>query len=122
MDSFEKKVRALYQQQKREDEKSIPAFDIFRDKLEQQKTVRQSYFLLKVAASVIVVVASGAFYFFNNRKPVIETGKVYPATATQALPSQSLMDKSSGPIYIWNWEAPTDRLLKDATKTVQTKL
>jgi hypothetical protein len=122
MDSFEKKVHELYQKKKREDEKSIPGFDAFRDKLDQAKNVRQSYSFLKVAASVVLVVATGSYYFYNSRGPAKETVKIYPVNMNQILPSQSLLDKSIDAEYIWNWKAPTDQLLEDATKSLKTEL
>lgn len=122
MDPLEKKIHELYQQKKREDEKSIPGFDAFRDNLEKLKPVKHSWFFLKVAASVVLVVAVGSYYFFSSRKLANETVKNYPLNMNQTLPSQSLLDKSLSTEYIWNWKSPTDQLLEDATKSLITEL
>ncbi len=122
MDPLEKKIRELYQQKKWEDEKSIPGFDAFRDNLEKLQPVKYSWFFLKVAASIVLVVAVGSYYFFNSRKPAKESVKIYPVNINQDLPTQSLLDKSTGIVYIWNWKAPTDQLLEDAAKFLKTEL
>jgi quinol-cytochrome oxidoreductase complex cytochrome b subunit len=122
MDPLEKKVHELYQKQQREDEKSIPGFSIFRDKLKQKKTIKKhSWFLLKVAASVAIVVGAVSYYFFYSRKPPNEAAN-YPLNINQPLPTQPLLDKSINAEYIWNWKAPTDQLLQDATKSLITDL
>ena len=122
MDPLEKKVHELYQQKKREDEKSIPGFDTFSDKLERAQHVKHSYFFLKVAASVALVVAAGSYYFYSSRRPAKETVKIYPVNINQNSPTQSLLDKSVSTGYIWNWKAPTDQLLEDVTKSLKTEL
>jgi len=122
MDSIEKKVRELYQQKKREDEKFIPGFDAFRDKPERVNHVKHSYFLFKVAASVVLIMATGLYYSHIVRTSGKETVKVYPVNIDRDLPTQSLLDQSAGAGYIWNWKAPTDQLLKDATKSLKTEL
>jgi len=122
MDSFEKKVRELYQQQKREDEKSMPAFDAFSFKQDKGKTVKHSFFFLKVAASVVVAVATGLLFFHGPGKPGKETSKIYPVNINQHLPTQYLLDKGAAGEYIWNWKAPSDQLLEDAQKSVKTNL
>jgi quinol-cytochrome oxidoreductase complex cytochrome b subunit len=122
MDPLEKKAHELYQQKKREDEKSIPGFSIFRDKLEQGKTIKKhSWFFLKAAASVVLVVGAVSYYFFSSRKPPTETAN-YPLNINQPLPTQPLLDKSINAEYIWNWKAPTDQLLEDATNSLLTEL
>src|ERR1019366_7657390 len=123
MDPLEKKVHEFYQQEKKEDEKSIPGFDTFLKIPEQvQKHVKHSYFFLKVAASVVLVLASGSYYFYNSRRPAKETVKIYPVNINQNLPTQSLLDKNAGAGYIWNWKAPTDQLLDGATKSLKTQI
>lgn len=123
MDPLEKKIHELYQHKKRVDEKSIPGFGTFLDKPEQEKTVKKHYnFFLKIAASVVLVVAAGSYYFYSSRRPAKETVKIYPLNMNQTLPSQSLLDKSLRTEYIWNWKAPTDQLLEDATKSLKTEL
>lgn len=122
MDSIENKLREYYQENKREDEKSIPGFDTFRNKLEPVKNLKHFYFFLKVAASVVLVVAVGSYYFYSSRRPAKETVKNYPLNMNQTLPSQSLLYKSIDAGYIWNWKAPTDQLLEDATKSLKTEL
>ena len=122
MDPLEKKISELYQQRKREDEKSMPGFDAFRNELEKPQAVKYSWFFLKIAASVVLIVAAGSYYFFSSRKPAKETVKIYPVNINQILPTQSLLDKSVNAGYIWNWKAPTDQLLEDATKSLKTEL
>ncbi len=121
MDQIEKKIHELYQQKKREDEKLIPRFDIFRTKPEQVRNVKHSYFLLKVAASVVLIVATGSYYFYSSPRPAKETVKVYPVNINQHIPTQSLLNHNAGTGYIWNWKAPTDQLLKEATKSLKTQ-
>jgi hypothetical protein len=121
MDSFEKKLHALYQQQKKEDEKSLPGFDAFNNGFGQPKPVRHSYFFLKVAASVVVVVASAVLYFNNHWQGGKDASEIYPSNINRHLPTQSLLDKSTGGEYIWDWKAPSDQLLDDATKSINTK-
>ena len=116
MDLFENKVHELYQQKKREDEKSIPGFDTFRI---EPARIKKTYFLLKAAASVAVVVTAGSYYLYDFRRP---TAKVYPFTITTNLPTQSLLDKNAGNSNIWTWKAPTDQLLNDAKKSLKSQL
>jgi hypothetical protein len=122
MDSFEKKVHELYQQKKQEDEKSIPRFDTFRFEPVQANSLKQPYFLVKLSASVVLVMAAGTYYFFSSRKATTVIVKAYPVKIGQQLPTRSLLDKNAGTGYIWNWKAPTDQLLHDATKSVKTQI
>ena len=122
MNSFEKKVHDLYQQKKREDEKSIPRFDSFSSKTEAVKKLRHSYFFLKVAAAVALVAVATSYYLFTHRLRAEDTVKTYPVNLNQHLPTQSLMDKGTGTGYIWNWKAPTDLLLNDAKNSLRTKI
>ena len=122
MDSIENKLREYYQENKQEDEKSIPGFGVFSDKPEHLNYVKRSHFFLKVAASLVLVVATGSYYFYNTRRPAKETMKIYPVNINQNLPTQSLLDKSIGVEYIWNWKAPTDQLLEGASKSLKTEL
>jgi len=122
MDPLEKKIRELYRQKKREDEQSIPAFDSLFDKPEQEKRVRHSYFLLKLAASVFLVVGAGSYYFLGYRRAVTAAVKIYPDNIYQHLPTQSLLNSNAGAVYMWNWKAPTDQLLNDAAKSLKTQI
>jgi hypothetical protein len=122
MDPIEKKVSELYRQKKREDEKLIPGFDAFLNKPERVQHVKHSYFLLKVAASVVLLLSAGIYYFYSSRRTVKETVQIYPVNIDQNLPTQSLLDKNAGTVYIWNWKAPTDQLLKDAAKSLKTPI
>jgi heme/copper-type cytochrome/quinol oxidase subunit 2 len=122
MDPLEKRLNELYRQKKREDEKSIPGFDAFRDIPQQGKNKRHSYFFLKMAASVVLVVATGSYYFhFYRSRSGKETPKIYPVNINQSLPTRSLLDVNATG-YIWNWKAPTDKLLNDANKSLKTPI
>ncbi len=123
MDQFEKKLKGFYLEKKQEDEKSIPGFDTFRDKLEPKKRARNSYIFLKVAASVVLAVVTGSYYFYASQRPTAtEAIKIYPVDITPNLPTQSLLNKNAGAGYIWTWKAETDQLLEDATKSSKTEL
>ena len=124
MDPIEKKIRELYKEKKREDEKSIPGFDVFRNKLEESRVKKRSYFLLRVAASVAVfLVAAGLlYYFYHSDRSARETGKIYPININQPLPSDPLLDQNPGMEYIWEWKAPTDKLLEGARESLNTEL
>jgi hypothetical protein len=120
MDPLEKKIRELYLQKKREDEKSIPSFDTFRGKPGRLGDVRNSYFFLKMAAAVVLLAVAGPYYFYSSRRTAKETMCIYLVNINQNLSTQSLLDKNAGSGYIWNWKAPTDKLLNDANKSLTT--
>jgi len=122
MDLFEKKVHELYRQKKQEDEKSIPGFHTFHYGPGQVKRIAHPYFFVKLAASVVLVMAVGTYYFVSSRKTTTVSVKVYRFNNGEHLPTQSLLDKNPGTGYIWNWKAPTDQLLHDATKSAKTQI
>ncbi|MEO6454727.1 MAG: hypothetical protein ABIN97_11665 [Ginsengibacter sp.] len=120
MDEVEKKLKEYYGQRKREDEKSIPAFDNFIHKQEQARLPVQWHTVFKVAASVIGVVALLSWYFFYSGRRVKQTVEIYPVDLNQPLPSQSLLYKNLNTTYIWQWKSPTDHLLQDARRSLKT--
>src|SRR5260221_13380755 len=118
MDPLENEIKEIYRQRKREDEKSIPAFNTFLVKKELLRRPLRSYTLLKVAASVTGAIIFLSYYFFGVSKHAKPTVETHPEIINQSLPSQSLLNESFGDGYIWHWKAPSDKLMENAKKLI----
>jgi len=120
MDQLENKIRENYQERKREDEKSIPAFDTFLKNQEQIKRPVPSYLFLKVAASFIGAAILLSYYFFSNSSHTKQLVVAQPINIKLSLPLQSFLNKSLDAGYIWKWKAPTDKLMEDSKKLLKS--
>jgi hypothetical protein len=121
MDSIEKKIREYYQERKQEDERSIPGFETFRLEPVKEAGIRKPLFTMRIAASVaaIIAVMSALIYFINNNsKPPAKKEIITGINMNNRFPSQPLSDQSLTVTYIWQWKAPTDKLLEDAQKSI----
>lgn len=118
MDPLEKKVKEFYQEKKREDERSTPDFETLWNNLEHAKATRQPRFLFRIAASIALVAAVLVYYFYSS--DLREVRRISRINMDQPLPSQVLLDKSLGTGYIWNWKAPTDKLLENVNELTKT--
>lgn len=116
MDSIEKKLKALYQKKKQEDEKLTPAFEVFWDNLKSAKPVKRSYFFLKLAASIAIILSALLTYFYSSNQSIKEIPEISKINLDQSLPSQILLDQSVNTEYIWEWKAPSDHLLEDVNE------
>jgi len=123
MDPIEKKLKSFYQAKKQEDEKSIPDFDAFWYELQKAKTIKQPHLFLRIAASVAIVATTALlYYFYTFNQPSKEMQGISKIKLDQPLPSQVLLDQSLDVEYIWKWKAPTDQLLEDANKLINTDI
>lgn len=118
MDPLEKKVKELYQEKRHEDEKSAPDFDTLWNKLEQTKTTKRSRLPFRIAASIAIVAAALMYYFYSSNQREVQ--RISKITMDQPLPSQVLLDQSLGVKYIWDWKAPTDKLLENVNEFMNT--
>jgi hypothetical protein len=121
MDPLEKKVRAFYQEKKREDEKSIPGFETFRTDAEIPKSIKKPVLIWKIAASVAAIAIIAVFIYRsrNDSKPADNIAKMNPMNMNDSLPTHSLNDQSLSVTYIWQWKASTDKLLEDAKESIK---
>jgi hypothetical protein len=115
MDLLENKIREIYQQQKREDEKSIPDYTSM---LYKEKRQQPSYAFLRMAALVAGILILLSYYFFRTGNTAEEAVRIQPINIH--MPTQPLLNKSFDAVYIWNWKAPTDKLTADARKLLKT--
>jgi len=115
MDPLENKIRENYQQQKREDEKSIPDFNSM---LHEEKQRQPSYAFLRMAALVAGLLILLSYYFFKTGSTAEQPLKIQALNIQ--MPTQPLLNKSFDAVYIWNWKAPTDKLTADARKLLKT--
>lgn len=122
MDSIEKKLKAFYQNKKQEDENLTPAFEVFWDNLKPAKPARRSYFFLKIAASIAILMTAFLAYFYGSNQTAQAIPEISKVNLDQPLPSQILLDASLHTEYIWEWKAPSDKLLEDATKLMNTEI
>lgn len=122
MDSIEKKLKAVYQNKKQEDERLAPAFEVFWDNLKLAKPAKRSYFFLKIAASIAIIVTALLAYFYSSNQSAKQIPEISKVNLDQPLPSQILLDASLHTEYIWEWKAPSDKLLEDATKLMNTDI
>lgn len=122
MDSIEKKIKAFYQNKKEDDEKSTPAFEVFWDDLKLAKPIKKSYLFLKIAASIAIIITAFLAYFYDSNQRAKETLEISKIDLNQPLPSQILLDESLHTEYIWEWKAPSDKLLEDANKFMNTNI
>ena len=121
MDSFEKKLKDFYMEKKREDEKHTPDFNTLLNTPNRAKTIKQSNFFLKIAASILVVAGGASYYFYNRPNHPATTVREIPGTnLAQPFPSEVLLNHGTGTDYIWEWKAPTDKLLDDVNESVNT--
>jgi len=120
MDPLENKIRENYQERKREDEKSIPAFETFLKTKDQIKRPLQSYLFVKVAASVIGATILLSYYFFSTSSHSKQLVETQPININLSLPSQSLLKENFDAGYIWKWKAPSDKLMEDAKKLLKS--
>lgn len=122
MDSIEQKLKAFYQNKKEEDEKLTPAFEVFWDDLKLAKPIKKPYLFLKIAASIAIVITAFLAYFYDSNQRAKETLEISKIDLNQPLPSQILLDESLHTQYIWEWKAPSDKLLEDANKFMNTNI
>jgi hypothetical protein len=120
MDPLENKIRENYQAQKREDEKSIPAFETFQKNKEHIKRPVQSYLFVKVAASVIGATILLSYYFFSTSSHSKQLVETETKNINLSLPSQSLLNGNFDAGYIWKWKAPSDKLMEDSKKLLKS--
>lgn len=116
MDLFEKKIKELFQEKRKLDEKSIPAFNTFLDKPGMTKPVNhlRIFYIRAVSVAAITIFVVFLFYYFNtSSKTQQEVHKITPVNINQPLPSQSLLNPANGAAFIWQWKSPTDKLLHD---------
>ncbi len=124
MDLFEKKIRELYQEKRKLDEKSFPHFSVFLNKPEMKKPVRRLRMLyIRVAsvAAIIIPVIFFLYYLYNSNKTGQQVLEISPVKINQPLPSQSLLNSVQDASYIWQWKAPTDRLLQDVDQSLNIR-
>lgn len=121
MDQFENKLRQLYQERKDEDDKLIPGFDTFRtDKL--SKPLKRTALIFRIAASVAVIAIVTVVFIYrsrNNSKPADNITTIDPMNISNNLPTHSLNAQGLTSTYIWQWKAPTDKLLEDAKQSIK---
>lgn len=121
MDPFEKKIKSFYLEKKREDEKDTPGFSTLLSTPVQAKTTKWPNFFLKIAASVLVVAGGVLFYFYNSSNHTVTTLREIPEiNLDQPLPSEALLNQGPGTQYIWQWKAPTDKLLDKVNESLGT--
>jgi hypothetical protein len=120
MDPFEKKLQELYQQKKQQDEKGIPRFETFWNEKEHVTILKSWRKFLRMAASVaaITILASGLVYYFNGLNYQAKKASEIYSNLHQPFPSEQLLNQNLATTYIWNWKAPTDKLLEGAIKSI----
>ena len=121
MDQIEKKLLVIYQQRRQYDEKFILPFDAFWNEAEHATIEKSRWKFLRIAASVaaITIVAIGLAYYFKSLNLHEGIAKeIYNVNLHQPLPSQQLLNQNLT-TYIWQWKAPTDKLLNDAMKLIK---
>ncbi len=122
MDPLEKKVRQFYQAKKREDEKSVPDFETFRTDAEMPKPYKKPLLVWRIAASVAAIAIITAIFVYrarDNSKPADNITKMNPMNMNDSLPTHLLIDQSLTVTYIWQWKAPTDKLLDEAKESIK---
>jgi hypothetical protein len=123
MDEIEKKIRENYQARKREDEKSVPAFDVL---MKGHRQFKHSVKLhpntaLKIAACISGVMLMLSFYFFANVNHTKQPTEIRSISLRPSLPSDSLLGGKPGNEYIWKWKSSTDYLVEDARQLTKSR-
>ena len=123
MDEFEKKIRENYLAQKREDEKSIPAFDAIMTRHRQLKHPVKLHpnTVLKIAACIIGVMLMLSYFFFTKVNNIKQPMEIRSISLHPSLPSDSLLEGKPGNEYIWKWKSSTDRLVEDARRLTKSR-
>ena len=125
MDQFENQLRQFYQEKKDEDNKLIPGFETFHtsplgssrriDK--QSKPLKKTVLIFRIAASIAAIAAVTVFFISRSGENSKPADKITSIDAMN-FPTHSLNDQSLSPTYIWEWTAPTDKLLEDVKKQI----
>jgi hypothetical protein len=123
MDEFEKKIRENYLARKREDEKTIPAFDAIMTRNRQlNHTVKlHPNTVLKIAACIIGVTLTLSYYFFYKVNKIKQATEIRSISLHPFFPSESLIKEKPGNEYIWKWKSSTDRLVEDARQLTKSR-
>jgi hypothetical protein len=123
MDEFEKKIRENYLARKREDEKTIPAFDAIMTRNRQlNHTVKlHPNTVLKIAACIIGVMLMLSYFFFTKVNNIKQPMEIRSISLHPSLPSDSLLEGKPGNEYIWKWKSSTDRLVEDARQLTKSR-
>jgi hypothetical protein len=119
MDPFEKKLKDFYREKKQEDEKHVPDLNTLLNTPIRARTNTLSDFFLKIAAAILVVAGSASYYFYNSpNHAAISVREIPGINLARPFPSEVLLKHGTGADYIWEWKAPTDKLLDDVNESV----
>jgi len=116
MDQLENQLRQFYQEKKEEDNKLVPGFETFRTH-KLSKPRKSTVLIFRIAASIAAIAAVTIVFIYRsgeNSKPADKITRIEPMN----FPTHSLNDQRLNPTYIWQWKAPTDKLLEDAKKQI----
>jgi len=102
-----KKIKKLYDLQKRKDSQVAPHFDKLWQAALEEKNNTKSFTYYKVIAAVAII-ALPILYFIVFR----ENKNEYNSNNMIEAPTDRLLDQSFDNQFIWNWKSPTDKLLE----------
>lgn len=104
MDELEKKLNTFYAQKKASNSQNLPGFEALLAPKPRRKSLRLAY-RLSLIASLGLLLGTGWWYFQSGspQSVAIKVGGEVPQA------TQGLMPK---PEYLWEWQSPTQSLLK----------
>jgi hypothetical protein len=125
MDSFEKLMKRIYQEKKKEDEQSVPDFNSLVNRRHKPKQTGTLTVIWKLAAST----AAAAIMAMLVWKAVDRgSSKKIAGTLNQELinhyaasSTDRLLHTGNGLTNIWDWKSPTDELLDPHHKYFNNK-